>query len=113
LGLALAGLGEADKAVKEFRQAIELNPALPQARLNLAEQLINQNDWEGAEREYIQAIKSAPDLADAHYNYAVLLAMRRRPTEAIRECQTACALNPDDPQSQLLLRTLKQDTENR
>jgi len=74
--------------------------------------LISQNDLDGAEREYLQAIKSAPDFADAHYNYAVLLAMRRRPTEAIRECQTACALNPDDPQSQLLLRTLKEAREN-
>jgi tetratricopeptide (TPR) repeat protein len=112
LGLALAGLGQTDEAVKEFRRAIELNPGLPQARLNLAEQLISQNDLEGAEREYLQAIKSAPDFADAHYNYAVLLAMRRRPIEAIRECQTACALNPDDPQSQLLLRTLKEAREN-
>jgi Tfp pilus assembly protein PilF len=112
LGLALEGLGQTDKAVKEFRQAIEVDPALPQARLNLAEHLISQNDLDGAEREYLQAIKSAPDFADAHYNYAVLLAMRRRPTEAIRECQTACALNPDDPQSQLLLRTLKEAREN-
>lgn len=108
LGLALEGLGQTDEAVREFRRAIELNPALPQARLNLAEQLISQNDLEGAEREYIQAIRLAPDFADAHYNYAVLLAMRRRPTEAIRECQTACVLDPDDPQSQLLLRTLKE-----
>ena len=113
LGLALAGLGRIEEAVREFRKAIELDPNLPQARLNLAEQLISQHDLDGAEQEYLLAIKSAPDFADAHYNYAVLLAMRNRRTEAIRECQTACVLNPDDSQSQLLLRTLVGATQTR
>jgi protein O-mannosyl-transferase len=106
LGLALQEMGRTAEAVQQFRKAIELEPTLPQPRLNLAEILISRSDLDGAEREYVQAIKSAPELADAHYNYAVLLAMRHRTSEAVRECQTACRLDPDDRQSQLLLRTL-------
>lgn len=106
LGLALEGLGRNDEAVTEFRRAIELAPALPQARLNLAGQLVSRSDLEGAEREYVEVIRVAPELADAHYNYSVLLVMRGRIDEALRESRTACALNPEDPQSQLLLKTL-------
>ena len=106
LGLALQEMGHMAEAVQQFRKAIELEPTLPQPRLNLAEILINRNDLDGAEREYLRAIESAPQLADAHYNYAVLLAMRHRKADAVRECETACRLDPDDRQSQLLLHTL-------
>ncbi len=106
LGLALQEMGRTEEAVQQFRKAIALEPTLPQPRLNLAEILISRSDPDGAEREYVEAIKSAPELADAHYNYAVLLAMRHRRTEAVHECETACRLDPDDSQSQLLLRTL-------
>ncbi|HEY2124537.1 MAG TPA: tetratricopeptide repeat protein [Chthoniobacterales bacterium] len=112
LGLAMEGLQRNEEAVAQFREAISLEPSMPQARLNLAGQLVSQNDLDGAEREYLQAIKAAPEFADAHYNYAVLLAMRGRTTDALRECATACALNPDDPQSQLLLRTLSGHRDN-
>jgi tetratricopeptide (TPR) repeat protein len=113
LGLALEELHRIDEAVTEFRKAIELEPTLPQPRLNLAEQLIAQNDLEGAEHQYAKAVAAAPDFADAHYNYAVLLAMRGRTTDALRESRIACQLNPDDAQSQLLLRKLSATTESR
>jgi tetratricopeptide (TPR) repeat protein len=113
LGLALEGLNRTDEAAKEFRKAIELEPTLPQPRLNLAEQLIAQNDFDGAEHQYAEAVTAAPDFADAHYNYAVLLAMRGRRTDALRESRIACELNPDDSQSQLLLRQLSAAIESR
>jgi tetratricopeptide (TPR) repeat protein len=113
LGLALQGLNRSDEAVKEFRKAIELEPTLPQPRLNLADHLITQNDLDGAEHQYAEAIAAAPDFADAHYNYAVLLAMRGRTSDALRESRIACELNPDDSQSQLLLRKLSEVKEPR
>jgi tetratricopeptide (TPR) repeat protein len=113
LGLALQGLNRTDEAAKEFRKAIELEPTLPQPRLNLAEQLIAQNDLDGAEHQYATAVAAAPDFADAHYNYAVLLAMRGRMDDALRESRIACELNPDDSQSQLLLRKLSATPESR
>jgi Flp pilus assembly protein TadD len=48
------------------------NPAVTQ-QLDRGNQLYAQHDWTGAREAYVETIKSAPELAEAHYNLALAL----------------------------------------
>jgi Tfp pilus assembly protein PilF len=48
------------------------NAAVSQ-QLQVGNQLVAQHDWNGARDAYVATIKAAPDLAEAHYNLALVL----------------------------------------
>ncbi|MDQ3088946.1 MAG: hypothetical protein M3Q78_10160, partial [Acidobacteriota bacterium] len=50
-----------------FRRALELNPQLTFARVNLAIALFNLQDLDAALRELQIAVEAAPQLAQPHY----------------------------------------------
>jgi pentatricopeptide repeat protein len=51
-------------------------------------------DWEGAEKEFQQALRLNPNLADAHVDYSLLLLIMRRPEEALTHMELAIELDP-------------------
>ena len=51
-------------------------------------------DWEGAEREFKQAIALNPNYATAHHWYSVYLTARERHAEAVAEIERAKELDP-------------------
>ena len=76
-------------------RALALNPSLAEAHTALA--LIVQNhdwDWQGAEREFRQAIDLNPNYATAHHWYAEHLMWRGRFGEALEESERARRLDP-------------------
>lgn len=78
------------------RQALELDPRLPLAHLNRAERLFRfKYDWTGAEREIQKAIDLDPQQAEAHFQYARLLAARGRFDEALEQMEQARYLKPE------------------
>ncbi len=78
------------------RQALELDPRLPLAHLNRAERLFRfKYDWTGAEREIQKAIDLDPQQAEAHFQYARLLAARGRFDEALDQMEQARYLKPE------------------
>jgi serine/threonine protein kinase/Tfp pilus assembly protein PilF len=76
-------------------RALELDPNLAEAHASLG--FIHMYyDWDfpAAESEFRKAIALNPSLATAHQNYGMFLASMLRPTEAMREMNTARTLDP-------------------
>jgi hypothetical protein len=57
LGMAYADVGRIEEAVSEYGLSLSINDVYPQVHYNLANSLLLLNDFDGAEKEYLQAIK--------------------------------------------------------
>jgi TolB-like protein/Tfp pilus assembly protein PilF len=75
-------------------KALELDGTLAEAHLGLAVIKRQEWDWEAAESEYKRTIELNPNLAAAHGNYALFLAVMGRTTEALAENKRAQELDP-------------------
>ncbi len=105
LGLLLGrkGAGSSEVAA-EFREAVRLRPNFAEAHNNLGLVLAQSDDDEGALAAFREAIKIRSNYADAHANLGAALI----PTdgeEAIRELETAVALEPSSVKAQFNLAT--------
>jgi Flp pilus assembly protein TadD len=60
-GTLLAQRKEWDRAIEQFRKALELNPGLNVARFNMAGALPEKDDLESAARELRQVVQSSPN----------------------------------------------------
>jgi tetratricopeptide (TPR) repeat protein len=77
LGTALYQLtGETAQAVAHCRAALGLRPSFAEASLNLGFLLEQDGDSPGAAQCYRGAIAASPELAEAHFNYALQLLLR-------------------------------------
>jgi TolB-like protein/predicted Ser/Thr protein kinase/Flp pilus assembly protein TadD len=56
-------------------------------------------DWEGAEKEFQQALRLNPNFAGAHHSYSVFLSYMGRTEEALPHMELALELDPLDPLS--------------
>jgi protein O-mannosyl-transferase len=100
LGLILAPQpGRLAEAVQEYREAIRVQPAYPEAHFNLGSALAHSGIEEQqpeAIQEYETALRIRPDYVEAHYNLANLLAvMPGRLPDAIAEYQKALPASAD------------------
>ncbi|MBI4622389.1 MAG: TIR domain-containing protein [Verrucomicrobia bacterium] len=76
-------------------KAVQLDPALAEAQLSLANVLMTYEfDWRGAEKALKRAIDLSPNLGDAHHVYALYLAGLGRHDEARFEIERAMTLDP-------------------
>jgi tetratricopeptide (TPR) repeat protein len=83
------------KANTFMARALAIDDSLADLHVALANNLaVTQWDWAGAEREYRRAIDANPNLADAHFFYADLLLVLKRPEEWNREIHRALELDP-------------------
>jgi protein O-mannosyl-transferase len=94
LGNLFLSTGLNDEAESAYRRALELNPALHQARINLGTLLVRKGDLEGALAQFEAADRRSPGLAAAKVNQAHVLQMLGRPGEAIPLYEAALALQP-------------------
>lgn len=81
-------------AAAAYRQAIELDPSLADAHLNLGRLLHEGGEPATAEAHYRQALTLYPDDALAAYNLGVALQDQERPREAAAAYDQALALDP-------------------
>ncbi len=78
------------------RRALELDPKLASAHLIRAMRLFQfEYDWRESEREFRQALKLNPQVADTHREYAMLLASQGRHAEALDQIEQAQYLQPE------------------
>jgi len=65
-------LGENNRAIQDFNQALQINPKFAPAYLKRGKLRSRQGDLNGGVKDYSQAIQLEPDYADAYYNRGVL-----------------------------------------
>jgi TolB-like protein/DNA-binding winged helix-turn-helix (wHTH) protein len=83
------------KAEGAARKALELDSTLAEAHTSLAwSKMVFDWDWQGAEREFEQAIELNPGYANAHHWFALYLSAIGRHGEAIAEDRKAESLDP-------------------
>jgi len=95
LGEALDEKGQTDEAIRQYQEAIRLNPDYANAHNNLGVARYKQGQLEEAISQYQEAIRFKPDYANAHNNLGVALEKQGRLDEAIGQFEEAIRLNPD------------------
>lgn len=82
------------EAQRAYHAALELEPKMADAHLNLGRLYHDGKDWEKAQAHYQAAAGCAPKEAAPLFNLGVLLEDRQRPEEAIRAYRLALARDP-------------------
>ncbi|CAN7421905.1 tetratricopeptide repeat protein [Pararhizobium sp. LjRoot255] len=93
-GTFLLEQGHPDEAEKALGKAIDLDPALPGARINLAELYRATGDNAKSEQTYAEAVTANPDRADLRYGHGLSLVRQKATEDAIRELEAAVRLDP-------------------
>jgi len=84
-----------EEARRAYHQALELDPALADAHINLGRLYHEAKEPARAEAHYRAAIEHGPEDPIAHFNLGVLLEDLKRSDEAIRAYRQAIARAPD------------------
>ncbi|MEM1043569.1 MAG: tetratricopeptide repeat protein [Bacteroidota bacterium] len=88
--------GPPNEIERLYREALSVQPALADVRLNYGRFLETQGRVEAAAREYREALGHEPWLASAHYNLGTaLLRLGSAPGEAVEHLENAIHLEPD------------------
>jgi len=120
LGYTLQEQGKLAKAINCYQKALEIQPNCIEAEVSLNNALFAQDklppdkqadyaaanyklglncaraeDFKGAEAYLRQAIAMQPNLAEAHYNLAVVFQKQSKLQETIDSCQKALTLRPN------------------
>lgn len=90
-------------AADEFRKVVTANPKSVAGRVNLGAALNLLGDQAGALQQFEEALRIAPENANAHFNLAVLLVRQNRHQESIPHLQSVIASNPRDSSARSLL----------
>jgi Tfp pilus assembly protein PilF len=96
LGVALLEQFKYKEAADSFRRALQLEPGLAIARINLGIALFNIPDLPAAQKELQAAIAAAPSAPQPHYVLGVAAKTQNRPEEAIKEFQKVLQIDPND-----------------
>jgi tetratricopeptide (TPR) repeat protein len=100
-GIELEAAGRLDESIAEHERALEINPQLTQAHINLIQLYGRTNNAAKAEEHYRAVIALDPDLAEGHYNYGVMLAAQKRLPEAAEAFRRAVEINPQFADAQM------------
>ena len=83
-----------EKALRHFKQAVQLKPSSPNLRLSLAAQYVKTKRLSEAQNTYQGALRSFPEVAEVHFQYGRFLSKQGRTPEAIEEMRAAARLQP-------------------
>lgn len=93
-GVQLEAAGQTERAIAEHERALEINPGLAQAHINLIRLYGSLGRVDMAQRHYRAAVEINPDLAESHYNFGVLLAGQGKFQEAAQAFRRSLEINP-------------------
>ncbi len=96
IGVALLEQYKHKEAADAFKRALQLEPGLSLARINLGIALFNMPDLPAAQRELQSAATAAPNAPQPHYVLGLLAKLQNRPAEAIASFQKVLAIDPQD-----------------
>ncbi|MBR8827329.1 MAG: tetratricopeptide repeat protein [Gomphosphaeria aponina SAG 52.96 = DSM 107014] len=98
LGYEQEIMGDYEKALQYYQKAIQLNPQQPTwVFASLANLLLQQAKFDGAQAAYLNLIALQPDNADAYRGLAQCKTSLGDHTGAIQSYQKAMELNPQQP----------------
>jgi tetratricopeptide (TPR) repeat protein len=95
--------GDADRALDEFRQELEITPGNEAARLQLAFEYLKRNKFSEGLPYAREAVEAQPDDFAARHAYGRLLLGAGEVEDAVRQLEAAIRLAPDSPQSHFAL----------
>jgi Tfp pilus assembly protein PilF len=96
-GRAYGNRGEYDKAMNDFRRAIDLNPRCAEAYYNLGLVFALKGDDDTAIKHYDQALKFYPNYAAAYNNRGLVLANKKQFDRAIKDYEQALRITSRSP----------------
>jgi Tfp pilus assembly protein PilF len=94
LGVAQQNLGQGAPAVASYEKALELDPKLTEASVNLTAALLDAGDAARATPVIERALASDPGHPGLLYNRALAASMLGKKTEAVRAYREALAADP-------------------
>ncbi len=94
LGLAFGQRGRVDRAEKAYRRALELNPDLVEAWVNLGGVLLLKWDFRGCLEANTEAVKRREDLLAAHFNLGQACLYLGDGEGLVRSARRVLALDP-------------------
>jgi Flp pilus assembly protein TadD len=96
LGVAESGLGETEPAIEHLRKALELDPKLSEAALNLSALLLDREQYPEALQAAEQGLAVAPTDVGLLQNKAMALLMTGKEAEAAPLFEQVVAKKPED-----------------
>jgi tetratricopeptide (TPR) repeat protein len=96
LGVALLEQFKYKEGADAFRRALQIDPKLALARINLSIALYNLPDIPGAQREAQAAMAMAPDAPQPYYILGLIAKSQSRADEALAPFQQVLKLDPND-----------------
>jgi tetratricopeptide (TPR) repeat protein len=96
IGVALLEQYKHKEAADAFKRALQLDPGLALARINLGIALFNMPDLPAAQRELQAAATATPNAPQPHYVLGLLAKAQNKPVEAIAAFQRVLAIDPQD-----------------
>src|SRR5690242_10056730 len=96
LGVALLEQFKYKEGADAFRRALQIDPKLALARINLAIALYNVPDLPGAQREAQAAIQLAPNAPQPHYILGLIAKSQARSDDAVAPFQQVLKIDPSD-----------------
>jgi tetratricopeptide (TPR) repeat protein len=93
-GVDLEKAGRISEAIAEHEKAVELDPGIVQARINLVILYGRTGNFEKAYEHYQTAIETGAPHAELHYNFGVLAFEKGKAREAKAAFAEAIKLNP-------------------
>jgi len=83
-----------DEAMEAYKKALEMDPSVCEAHINLGRLYHNAGRLKESERHYRAALELAPEDATPYFNLGLLLEDLKRPVEAARAYETAIDKDP-------------------
>jgi tetratricopeptide (TPR) repeat protein len=96
LGVAQQNLGQGDAAVQSYERALELDPKLTEATVNLTAALLDSGDAARAEPVIERGLASEANHPGLLYNRAIAAGMLGKKTEAVKAYRAALGADPNN-----------------
>jgi len=95
MAAALQSLGDNDRAIERYREALKLCAFWATGHNNLGALLSAKGELDEAAAEFTEALRYQPDLFEASAQLALCLARLRHDASAVKQFQAALGLRPD------------------
>jgi tetratricopeptide (TPR) repeat protein len=108
LGVCFEQEGAFQKAADAYKQALSINPAIPELQFNLGAMLYALNEPKKAIHHYEEAIRLNPNFTEAYFNLGTLHQSQSEYSQAINAYEKALTIQPGFYEALANIGTIKQ-----